>query len=219
MSAFLEWTDTSGRSRRMYWDLTVTLGLSLTQQITDHAVEQGANTVDHSRTLPDEVTLEVFVSNAPLDDLPDGSRSASFERMSVDVAGGGSVQGYRALKLREGNYYQEAFELLDALRTEATFCTLYTDYKHYDNMLLASITLQEGEDATEAATFQLKFRSVRIAVGVLVNAPKLPVAKVKKQKGKKDPIDSDGADQKKSVAKGLTDMLPQGTKDYIRSLF
>lgn len=53
-------------------------------QITDHPVEKGANVTDHARRELDRLTLEVFVSNAPIrSDLRDGA----VETITLDVLG------------------------------------------------------------------------------------------------------------------------------------
>jgi hypothetical protein len=70
--------------RNLKFDVTISTTYEGVVQVTDHPVESGVNTVDHARKEPDRVTLEVFVSNAPIhSDLRDGAEAT----VSLDIAG------------------------------------------------------------------------------------------------------------------------------------
>lgn len=57
----------------------------LDSEITDHAVEKGSNITDHVRDVPDKVTLNVFVSNEPIEDFPDGLLGASVQGVPLQL--------------------------------------------------------------------------------------------------------------------------------------
>lgn len=217
MSAFLSWTDASGRPRFLYFDLTLNQVIDANQQVTDYAVEKGANVTDHSRAMPAQVTLEVMVSNAPIYDLPDGSRN--IQRVSVPLRvqetalGGVFYDKFSADQFREADYVRETHEILTQLRLEATLLEVSTDYGAFSPMLIQGVGIQDGEDNGDAGVFNIRLKEVRIAVGQEVNAPAIPVAKKPVAKGKQDPkADTTGAGKQQSVLKGLTDMLPDNVK-------
>lgn len=53
-----------------YMDLHLVVSTSHdhSSEVTEHAVERGANVVDHIRPRPDEVTMQIYISNSPIDD-------------------------------------------------------------------------------------------------------------------------------------------------------
>ena len=72
--AFLSWTDDANVPQNLYFDLAFSYGAEHSSEVTTHPVESGANIADHVRVKPLQIKLEVFVSNSPIADLPDGSR-------------------------------------------------------------------------------------------------------------------------------------------------
>lgn len=68
MATMLMWTWADGAPpQTLTFDLTESEDHKLDATVTDHAVERGANVADNVRPELDEVTVNVFISNAPLD--------------------------------------------------------------------------------------------------------------------------------------------------------
>jgi hypothetical protein len=55
------------------FDQTVSEGHEATAEVTEHPVEKGSNVADHVRQNPQNLTLEMFVTNTPIVDLGRGS--------------------------------------------------------------------------------------------------------------------------------------------------
>ncbi len=231
-SVYLDWTDASGLNRRLYFDIATTVGIEQTQAITDNPVEKGANVTDHSRTQPDEVTYDVMVTNAPIDDLPDGSRQMHKGRVTLAsarylTAGGGAgfggkkggIVGFQTeqsvLQFREADYVSETYDTLKALRTSATFVRVATEYELFDSMLIQQVSIQDTEDTGDDAVFRIRFKRVRVVESVTVPVPLFPSGKKPVSAGKKDPQTSTQAGTEKTVAKELLDQIPDKYKSYL----
>lgn len=65
-SAFLLWTEKSGTLRTLLFDCVTEEGQTLTNTVTEHPVEEGANIADHVRNDLEEVKIDVFVTNTPI---------------------------------------------------------------------------------------------------------------------------------------------------------
>lgn len=66
MPALIEWQDASGNTIAVELDVTNTEAWETAAEITEHAVEEGANVADHIRPAGETLTLEGWVSNTPL---------------------------------------------------------------------------------------------------------------------------------------------------------
>ncbi len=75
--AFIQWgdpvTDPPSALGSLTFDVVLQEEHDRAAVVTDHAVESGINIVDNVRPLPDRITLDVFVSNSPLNS-PDAQR-------------------------------------------------------------------------------------------------------------------------------------------------
>lgn len=66
--AYLTWVDTAGKKQFLRFDVNMGEDHSSDVEVTEHAVEKGANVVDHVRKSVDRFKLDVFVSNSPIHD-------------------------------------------------------------------------------------------------------------------------------------------------------
>lgn len=66
MGAFFLWTDPSGTTKTMSFDVVTTENPKFPNQITEHAVEQGPDVTDNVRVGCRTIMLEVFVTNEPI---------------------------------------------------------------------------------------------------------------------------------------------------------
>jgi hypothetical protein len=78
-SAYLEFDDET-----LYFECVTSETAEHTATATEHNVEQGANVSDHVRPGLDKVTLEVFVSNTPIEDV-NGKYDLAKESVELDV--------------------------------------------------------------------------------------------------------------------------------------
>lgn len=66
MGAFIQWTDDIGRDFYILFDIITSETHVASTYITEHPVETGADITDHVRVALDEVTIEGYISNAPV---------------------------------------------------------------------------------------------------------------------------------------------------------
>ena len=66
-TAYIQWTDKAAKQPRFIkFDVVETESHTLTSEITEHPIEDGANIADHIRQNLDEVKLEVLISGSPI---------------------------------------------------------------------------------------------------------------------------------------------------------
>ena len=163
--------------------------------VTDHPVEQGTNVVDNIRPLPARVTLDVFVSNSPVNsphavraslplDLPQpgqgsfaGGTSAIIGAAAqgiLSVIGFGKPANNVALTdqfFGETDFVNEAYNTLQSLRTGAVLLNVNTPHAQYTNMVLDSVKMHRNPGVGTSANFTLEFREVIIVSSTNVAAP------------------------------------------------
>ena len=114
-------------------DAAVSDGYQGDVDVTEHAVETGANIADHARLKSDKVTVEGVVSNTPL--------------TGAGVAG-------RA---------EAAFGDLIALKNARQLMTVITPRRTYYNMVLESLASTNDAKTGDALRFTATFKQVRLA--------------------------------------------------------
>jgi Dit-like phage tail protein len=134
---------------------------TLTNQVTDHPVEEGFNISDHSRPEPDTVTLSCFVSNTPLS-LQQQTRavqegSVSFNTTSQQAVAIGAVNG-RA---------DDTFKKLKKLRDEGTLIAVVTTLRTYgltstQGMAIQSLSISRTSKNYDGLEFVVTLRQIRI---------------------------------------------------------
>jgi Dit-like tail protein len=199
-----------------------------TSTITDHPVEEGINVVDHVRPLPDRLTLEAYVSNAPINspdalrlplttDLPQpGQPLLSAGGFLAGGTTGMAQQGLVALGIMAGfpltqtvlvdqfigdtDYPRQTYETLTYLRDNAIMLTVHTPRATYKNMLIERIQMHRDAQTGTGANFTIEMREVRIVASSITNAPlpSIPRSNPSLSLGKKDP--AAGAAAMQSVA-------------------
>lgn len=68
MGAYFQWQNKSGLVQYLRFDVVKNELHEISTLITEHPVEEGANITDHARANLDAIKLDVFVTNAPIDD-------------------------------------------------------------------------------------------------------------------------------------------------------
>lgn len=164
--------------------------------VTDHPVEQGTNIVDNVRPLPDRITLDVFVSNSPINspdadrqpltlDLPQpgqgsflaGGTSAiigSAAQALLSVIGFGKPPNNTALVDQfygDTDYVQNAFDQLTTLQSTATLLSVITPHVTYTNMVIENVKMHRGPSTGTSANITIELREVVIVYSAVVAAP------------------------------------------------
>lgn len=109
---------------------------TLDNEVTSHPMEKGAATTDHSRVVPDELTLDCVVSDHPLNKVID--------------ARGAEVDGAAPS--------QDAYERLKFMRARGTPVTVTTSLGTHENMMITRLGIPRKVDDGEALRFRISFR-------------------------------------------------------------
>lgn len=134
--------------------------------ITDHPVEEGANISDHIRIVPEVVTIEGYITNAPFTDPEQNNANA------VGIVG----------------YAEDALTTLLDIRESGQLVTVATELRTYKDMALKMLEvpydLRTGDAMRFTATFK---RVIQVATQTTqVKVQKEPKANAKKDDGKKN---------------------------------
>lgn len=216
--AYISWGDTVTDPASALGSVTFDAILSeeheRTAIVTEHSVEKGSNVVDNIRPMPDRISLEAFVSNAPITsadsqmlpltlDLPQPGQSGPLSFLNGGV-GGLISKGLQAIGLEKGypssitasvmqfagdqDYVRITYETLTYLRDTATLLNVHTPQAYYANMILERIQLHRDAQTGTGGTFQLEFRQIRIVTSQVTDAPQpsIPRGAQSISKGKKD---------------------------------
>lgn len=234
MGAFILWKPKAGPSKSLFFDACTSEGQSFTSTATEHPVETGANVSDHVRKELDRVTIEVFVSNAPIYDWNDRGGKLSKVKLKVEkykapfaptpgavfAAVGGAVKGAMAALLGGGDEEYAAqvlkwdasfdavadtLQALEKIKNEVQLVDVVLPSRLHENMMLESIEVERNPGHGDAASFKLGFKQIRQVEAKLVNAPKSTQKR--------------GEIAKKKGAKGATEVKPAGRgKSILKSL-
>lgn len=157
--------------------------------VTDHPVEQGTNIVDNVRPLPDRLTLDVFVSNSPINS-PDKVRASITLDIPIPgqgsfLAGGTGALFDNLLHPRPGptlgavvdlfygdtDYVQQAYDQLTSLQSTATLVSAITPHATYTNMIIESVKMHRNPGVGTSANLTIEMREVVIVYSSIVAAP------------------------------------------------
>lgn len=231
MGSYLVWTDKSGKTKRLYFDVTESEDHEFTSEITEHAVEKGANVTDHIRDNLDRFTLHVFVSNTPINNSSDNKRGGfiggapiTVARFEPPILSLNSLQNKLVQSLippppeptsalvwqytSQFDAVAETLETLLQLRQDRTLIEVITPKHDYEDMALVDITMPRDKDTGDAGRFSLVFRQLNIVEVQVVTAP-IPTetrGATPKTKGVKEGVEPKVEDQE-SIAHLLNDKI------------
>ncbi len=85
----IKWSENNGPEQTLDFDCSVNEGYESAAEVTEHAVERGANVTDHVRPKNDTISLECVITNTPLDNPTFGLDGAtgSVGSHSLEVGG------------------------------------------------------------------------------------------------------------------------------------
>lgn len=198
-SAYLMWADPSKQTRRLYFDAVMTEQHEFTAEITEHAVEKGANITDHVRKNLDRLVLEVLVTNTPIVPtdpnnirggrmtaldifvpVPDQSLLSLNTLQNKAVAAIGGLLGLNKSPPKSAvvwNYpnqfdaIAEALATLQQLQDEATLLEVITPKLDYANMVITDIGMTRDKSSFSTQRFTITLRRLNIVEVQLVSAP------------------------------------------------
>ncbi len=95
MGAYLTWTDSTGATQSLFFDLVEAEDWNEDTTITEHPVESGADITDNVRVSLARVTLTVFATNDPIG-IEDTNRGAVLTTTPISLDAPGQVKGSSA---------------------------------------------------------------------------------------------------------------------------
>lgn len=135
------------------FDASVSETHAFASQATDHPVEGGVDITDHIRRLPNELTLNVIVSNDPPIIL------ASLRKFPVSGFGDPDTRA------------QDSVVFLRGLKDNATVVGLDTTLFRYENLYIKSISVVRNARTGNIADMTLGLREIIFATTEQTEAP------------------------------------------------
>lgn len=178
------------------FDLTMSEAHEATAEVTEHPVEQGANIADHVRQNPQTLSLEVYVTNTPSNDL--GGRGSKetlelqYPRFEPPLAptpgslfraaknatsglvnsllGGGPATSITVLTFgEEFDRVKETHDTLLDLWNRGQTMAVVTSTQTYESMVLTRVSLPR--DHSGGASFNLDLKHISTVTTATVKAP------------------------------------------------
>jgi hypothetical protein len=183
----------SDQSLIVTFDQTTSEGHEFTCEVTEHEVETGSNIADHVKINPQGLTLELFVTNTPIEDLgrgavtaidlnlrpyqppfsltPGGLTNAAVKFVGSLLPSSSLPSAVQVLAFDQPfDRVKEVHDQLNVLFLEKATMSVVTSLRTYDNMIMTSVSLPI--DKKGGASFTLSFKQVRTVTTASVAAPK-----------------------------------------------
>jgi hypothetical protein len=226
----ITYEDDSGAVVSVKFDVDTQETHELSNVITEHPVEKGADISDNIQPQLDQFTIEGYVSDAPTFSNPGVLDLATFAGVELQLsahplptkftAGAAANALFDLVTGKGGNptatmltfdslpsRKKALYDLLRGIRDNARVCRVLTPMHDYDDMVLQQLTSTRSPDSGSGAVFSVVFKQIRFVTSDVTLAPepteKLGAAPVKV--GSKNGDDDKLADKKKSLAAKLLD--------------
>lgn len=180
----------------LLFDVVMTETLEHTATATEHPVEQGANVSDHVIDNLDMVSLDIFVSNSPVDDVNDmygGSvsgldlkvptldRPPALTPGSLMNAGIDAVKGllngptaWKALVQQFPEKFDNVSFILSTLidwKERGVLGKVITPHRSYESMVIVGVKSDRDSSTGDASKISLSLKEIRLVEAKLVTAP------------------------------------------------
>jgi hypothetical protein len=224
-AAYLEFDGTS-----LYFDAVLTEQSEHTASVVEHTVESGADISDHVRDGNDRITLEVFVSNTPIEDV-NGWYGGSVQGVALDVPSSKKLpaptpgallnaavaaatdliagkKAYKASVLKfpsKFNAPKDVLTQLEAWKKGAVLGKVILPWKTVENVVITRVAANRTAATGDAATFTIDLQQIRLVETKLVTSP-VPTeirGKVAISKGKQPTTEKTTSEGKKSILRKL----------------
>lgn len=188
----LIWETDAGELDSIVFDVTLREVLVASADVTEHAVETGANVSDHVRPSIRKATFEVVVSDSP-STVPTSQMFGVTGRVqSADLNGGKTPElskpssGGRAAEYQqrdarataqvlqfdgEFSRRQRVYETLERLRSSATVVIATADLVQLEDCVISELTAPRETKDGDAIVFSLTLTQIRFAETALVEVP------------------------------------------------
>lgn len=210
MSGSIIYTDESGSAVALWFDITVSTVHAFENAVSEHAIEKGADIVDHVRAKPRKLTFVGLVTNTPLiqpESHTDGARGREQPtevaypvktQLPVSIPGVGALMNLigadRKTETAKVSVFRfdkpidrvaSVFAEVERLMTSASTVIVETPLRTYESMQITSCSVpQEAKDGG-SATFTFEAVQVRFVSTQIVPAPKDKIAAKKSNRGGK----------------------------------
>lgn len=239
--AFLSWVNSAGKAETLYFDVVRDIVQEFVSTPTEYAVEEGINVTDHVKREPRKVSLEVYVSNAPIIDLNNrgsGVRPLKLEAKSYVApfdltpgalyrAGGnaarsvlGGLGGDQTITSNVLQWDQEFDAVADTLRTlerlrdTGQLVNVFTSTRLHASMLLTHFSQSKNAQTGTGADFKLDFQEIRKVTLKLVPTPaeNEPRMMPDVKKGGQAPVEVPEGPKKSALLATAQEVYEQGKK-------
>ncbi len=203
-------------------------------KVTDHPVEDGSDIADNVIDEPDEVTIVGYISLTPIEEVAHvggvfGQAVLDVPRYLPPLNGEANIITNLGAALSPPtptfvtvlqfpipyDPILDMHALLLSIRESRTFCTVLTETKQYDSMIMTKIDMTQ--ESIFDAEFSVTLKHVNVVSSLTVAAPKplLPSGAPKTSTGGQTPKPGDTA-PKATAAKALVD-LAKGLNPFAAS--
>lgn len=167
------------------FDATITEQHSRDAEATEHAVEQGANIVDHVRLRPDKLIMDAVLTDSPLKGTASKGRAAGL------------------------------YEQIRLLQEQAKLLTIITGLRTYEDMVIESLGVTRTAKETGGVHLSISLKHIRLVQNktTVVEVTREPIAKKKFKGGKQTTTELSNTEAQKyqSQAKaGLSALIARG---------
>lgn len=219
--AFLSWTDDANTAQSLYFDLAFSYGAEHSSEVTTHPVESGANIADHVRVKPLQIKLEVFVSNSPIADLPDGSRNGkvvsttlSYPTALAASYGPKTLNSYQ-FSGPDSDYVLNTYLQLVALHNLHQLLEVTTPITTYHNLVITAVKFNRDEaNSGDAGRFSIDLEQITIVTSDIVDSAVIPQAKKQETMGQTETEETEPQEQE-TVARDLSDYQNNGIGQFL----
>lgn len=188
----------------LVFDAVVTEHHQHASQVTDHPVEEGAPVTDHVRPLPDVLTMEIVVSNTPLEPIDSRIVESGGVRWTTTAfldaprgAPGAMVEAYQQL-----------------LGWRGRLMTVVTGLRTYDSMVIADFSAPRDKTTGEALRATVVFRRVRVVKNKFTRT----VVAKDKRAGDKVKTGAQSTEVEKSAAYDLAEMSSKAENKTLKGI-
>lgn len=179
----------------LYFPAVLSEGGERTATVTEHAVELGANIVDHVRQNSAKVSLEVHLSETPIEiggladmqytfvelDVPKANKPLIPTPGALIQATATAVQGlingtpvYKALVLKASNkvsIVKDVIQLLEGWQRDAVLGTVILPWATIESCIISAVNPKRSPDDGDAVRVSLEFTQINLVETRLVTAP------------------------------------------------
>jgi hypothetical protein len=128
-----------------FTDCTLSINHTFSNQVTEHAVEEGANFSDHVQVMSNTFSVSGMYNKVSINPYEGNSLGKSVERL------------------------QEAYQFLLKLRNSKERFTLVSKFDSYPDCVVSSLSIPVNPDNSNSLMFSMEIKQIRVAKTNVVN--------------------------------------------------